>query len=147
MSALPAASMRLHPQARSQSISEGERQSKLDGVGDDEEADEAAGPSERPRDVLWEVGSVSDESDEEGKEGGRGVGGAKEGRGEQRGLLVEEDGLEEDGDGEGVSGPARRPAEGGDPFSDQGENGDEGFGEYEGVQSGLPRSANTDRRK
>lgn len=87
-------------------------------------------------DVLWEVGSVSDGSDTgdqgEKETGTRGVGATKGGGGERRGLLDEEEGIDEGGDGQGQG---IRSA-GRNPFADGREVEDEdGFGEYEAVSS------------
>jgi hypothetical protein len=97
---------------------------------DDEDDEEPVKPDDGTQDVLWEVGSLSDASDAEEKER-RGVGGGKTSKGERRGLLVDEEEVEE-GDRAGSS--KREGEKEGDPFGD-----DQGFGEYEGVgQEDLP---------
>ena len=92
---------------------------------DDDDEDEATERAEGQKDVLWEVGSVSDTSDRDEKER-RGIGGGKNSKGERRGLLVDEEEEAEERDKVGTS---KRPIERvGDPFEDA-----EGFGDYEGV--------------
>lgn len=92
--------------------------------------------------VLWEVGSVSDDEDEEqGKEGTRkGIGGGDM-RGERRGLLVDEEEAEAEGDGGSRSTATRREGEALRPPSEAERNpfaDEDGFGEYEGGgQSGT----------
>lgn len=126
VSAQPTGSMRLRPRTpKSEMVAENGEAGPSDyrKEEDDEEYEGDSGP----RDVLWEVGSVSDHSgDDDGHEAeeegtGRGVGGVKGGTGERRGLLGEEEqDVHEGEDKEGATG---------NPFED----GDDGFGEYEGV--------------
>ncbi|OXC69746.1 hypothetical protein AYX13_01512 [Cryptococcus neoformans] len=126
VSAQPTGSMRLRPRTpKSETVAENDEAGPSDYR--KEEDDEEYGGDSGPRDVLWEVGSVSDHSgDDDGHEAeeegtGRGVGGVKGGTGERRGLLGEEEqDVHEGEDKEGATG---------NPFED----GDEGFGEYEGV--------------
>ncbi|OXH40509.1 hypothetical protein J008_01160 [Cryptococcus neoformans] len=126
VSAQPTGSMRLRPRTpKSETVAENGEAGPSDYR--KEEDDEDYEGDSGPRDVLWEVGSVSDHSgDDDGHEAeeegtGRGVGGVKGGTGERRGLLGEEEqDVHEGEDKEGATG---------NPFED----GDEGFGEYEGV--------------
>ncbi|ODO11605.1 hypothetical protein I350_00387 [Cryptococcus amylolentus CBS 6273] len=104
-------SMRLRPRAPKMSTEEGH------------DEDHEDGHESRAENVLWEVGSASDQSDDENEENAqknRGVGGVKGGTGERRGLLGEEEEDRHEGDEEGDK---RNPFE----------EGDDGFGEYAGV--------------
>lgn len=127
VSTQPTGSMRLRPRApKSETIAETENDEAGPSAYRKEEDDEEYEGVSGPRDVLWEVGSVSDHSGDDGhdaeEEGtGRGVGGVKGGTGERRGLLGEEE--QDVHEGEDKEGAA------GNPF----EEGDDGFGEYEGV--------------
>lgn len=70
--------------------------------------------------VVWEVGSVSDDSDTEGKDGkekapqqhARGVGGVRDGYGERGGLLYSDDEELEEDRGKGGGGGAGAPGQG-----------------------------------
>ncbi|WVQ71665.1 hypothetical protein IAR50_001205 [Cryptococcus sp. DSM 104548] len=102
-------SMRLRPRAPKMST-------------EDEHEDHGDGHGSGADNVLWEVGSASDESDqqpEENEQKNRGVGGVKGGTGERRGLLGEEEEDRHEGDEDGIK----------NPF----EEGDDGYGEYSGV--------------
>ena len=108
----PSSSIRLRPQPQMRTAS-GSSHKSTHSKGDDDEVDDLGKQVEARDEVLWEVGSVSDS--EKGEEAERkGLGGG--GRGEQRGLLDEEDDPDE--------GPSKRT--------------EEDFGEYEGVKDGSP---------
>lgn len=122
VSARPAPSMRLDPRSRVVS-----KQSEHD---DEHEDESANGSPSRPKrdEVMWEVGSVSDDEDgikkiddpdtERAKPQGLGEGSG--GHGERRGLLDEEDEIEgEDRD---------------DQPGSLGKDENEEFGEYEAVR-------------
>jgi hypothetical protein len=121
VSARPTPSMRLNPRSRVVS-----KQSEHD---DHEDESEHGSPSRPKRDeVMWEVGSVSDDEDgvkkvdepdtEEAKPQGLGEG--SRGHGERRGLLDEEDEIEGE-DRDDQPGPL-------------GKDENEDFGEYEAVR-------------
>lgn len=124
VSARPTSNMRMNPRSRVVS-----KQSDTGEGGDDEE--ERGSPVTPKRDeVMWEVGSVSDDEDAEGskEQAGKpqGLGeGSGRGQGERRGLLDED---EADGEVDGDKGKAGRERRNSD--SDQ----DEDFGEYEAVR-------------
>lgn len=109
-----------------------------------EHEDSEAGPStpnrsrrgedeeeEGNKDVMWEVGSLSDDDsdhgkndeDEDGEKGRKGVGGGKGYSGERRGLLVDDE--EDEGS---------KQQEDRNPSEDKREE-EEGFGGYESVPS------------
>ena len=121
-------SMRLNPRSNSRVVSKS----------DSEPADESeqAGSPNRPKDeVMWEVGSVSDDEDESRVEGAgaeetkHGLGeGSGRGQGERRGLLDDEDEGDVEGEGEGDE-----QSEKGKRARKDEDEGDEGFGEYEAV--------------
>lgn len=122
-------SMRLNPRSRVVSKADGENDT------DHNESDQAGSPNRPKRDeVMWEVGSVSDDEDESRVEGGgaeetkQGLGeGSGRGQGERRGLLDDEDeGEVEEGGGENQSEKGRRARRNEDDE-------EEGFGEYEAV--------------
>jgi hypothetical protein len=125
VSARPTSSMRMNPRSRVVS-----KQSNS-GHDDDEERDQPHGSPLAPKDeVMWEVGSVSDDEDtgareqDEGNDAGmntkQGLGeGSGRGRGERRGLL------DDDEDGEGEALEHERTTR---------EKEDEDFGEYEAVR-------------
>lgn len=122
-------SMRLNPRSRVVSKADGEDDT------DHNESDQAGSPNTPKRDeVMWEVGSVSDDEDESRVEGGgaeetkQGLGeGSGRGQGERRGLLDEEDEGDVEGDGEDKGKRQRKD-----------EDEEEGFGEYEAV---VPRQS------
>jgi hypothetical protein len=122
VSARPTSNMRLNPRSRVVS-----KQSETGEGGDQDEDEERGSPVLPKRDeVMWEVGSVSDDEDADGskeqpgKPQGLGEGSGR-GQGERRGLLDED---ELDGDIDGDKGKV-----GHDRRSDE----DEDFGEYEAV--------------
>ncbi|KAK6903006.1 hypothetical protein L486_06461 [Kwoniella mangroviensis CBS 10435] len=144
VSAQPSNSMRLRPRnhARTQSgvtdAESGPSSSKYEG----DDIDALSDGVVEPRDVLWEVGSVSDASDDELKENekgkGKGVGGMRGGTGERRGLLGDEEEDIHEGEHErdriqGGTADDQDDRKREDPFVDDGD-GDDGFGEYEGVE-------------
>ncbi|WVW83015.1 hypothetical protein I302_105031 [Kwoniella bestiolae CBS 10118] len=141
VSAQPSNSMRLRPRnhARTQS-GVTDHEAGPSGKHDEDDVDALSNGEVEPRDVLWEVGSVSDTSDDEEKESkakGKGVGGMRGGTGERRGLLGDE---EEDAH-EGEDRHSKKEKE--NPFVRKGEEDeeeDDGFGEYEGVEHGELRS-------
>lgn len=116
----PSASIRLRPQPQMRTVS-GTSNKSTQAKGEDDEVDDLGEPVEpRRSDILWEVGSVSDDSDKGDEESERkGLGGGGGQRGEQRGLLDVEG---EEGAGE----PSKRKEE-------------DDFGEYEGVNGDSPR--------
>ena len=122
-------SMRLNPRSRVVSKSDSEPA---------DESDQAGSPNTPKRDeVMWEVGSVSDDEDESRIDGAgagaeetkQGLGeGSGRGQGERRGLLDEEDeGEVEEGDDQSEKGKRARKDE---------DDEEEGFGECEAV---VPR--------
>jgi len=133
VSARPTPSMRLDPRSRVVSKSSEH----------EEDQSEHGSPSRPKRDeVMWEVGSVSDDEDagvkgddQESGEGGTKTGlgeGSGHGHGERRGLLDEEDEIEGDGRyDEAEPGPS-------------GKEESEEFGEYEAVRrtslDGVPKA-------
>ena len=117
----PSTTIRLRPQLRN--VSSGSNGPAKPNKEDDEEEDEP-GPHVqlRKEEVLWEVGSVSDESDRGDKEDEalkKGLGGGGHG-GERRGLLDEE------GENEAEGGPS--------PSRPRHEDSADDFGEYKGVK-------------
>jgi hypothetical protein len=120
VTARPTADMRLNPRSRvvSKQSENGER----------EDEDETVGSPTTPKrdEVMWEVGSVSDDEeaegnkDQPGKPQGLGEGSGR-GQGERRGLLDEDDA--EEGD---------KSKDIDVPLNDS--DGEEDFGEYEAVR-------------
>ena len=125
-------SMRLNPRSRVVSKSDSEPA---------DESDQAGSPNTPKRDeVMWEVGSVSDDEDESRIDGAgagaeetkQGLGeGSGRGQGERRGLLDDEDEGDVDGEGEGDG-----QSEKGKRARKDEDDEEEGFGEYEAV---VPR--------
>ena len=119
-------SMRLNPRSRVVSKADGEDDTEHN------DSDQAGSPNTPKSDeVMWEVGSVSDDEDESRIDGAgagveetkQGLGeGSGRGQGERRGLLDEEDEGDVEGDGEDKGKRARED-----------EDEEEGFGEYEAV--------------
>lgn len=128
VSAQPSSAMRLNPRARVVSKqSDGDRE-------DVENRDGASYEGPKRDEVMWEVGSVSD--DEDGPEGRgdgpeepkRGLGeGSGRGTGERRGLLDDEE-----ADGSGPMDP-KLDNDRSSQRARQEEDEEEGFGEYEAV--------------
>jgi hypothetical protein len=124
-------SMRLNPRSRVVSNTKSHSEPDHDRDHDDLEQAESGSPDRPKRDeVMWEVGSVSDDEDDPRVDGDQetkpqGLGERSgRGQGERRGLLDEEDEIE--GEEENEDGRIR----------EKGKNGDEeeeGFGEYEAV--------------
>jgi hypothetical protein len=122
-------SMRLNP--RSRVVSNTKSQSGSDHDQDELEGEQAgSGSSDRPKrdEVMWEVGSVSDDEDEHRVDGDQevqpqGLGeGSGRGQGERRGLLDEEDEIEGEEEDDRIRGKGKNVDEE-----------DEGFGEYGAV--------------
>ncbi|WRT67209.1 uncharacterized protein IL334_004175 [Kwoniella shivajii] len=131
VSAQPHNSMRLRPRSHARTtsgITDPESgpskydQDEIDALSDDNEA----------KDVLWEVGSVSDASDDEsrGENKGKGVGGTKGGSGERRGLLGDQEESSRENERHGGQSRKEKKRETDNPF-EVGE--EDGFGDYEGV--------------
>ncbi|WWC89967.1 uncharacterized protein L201_004896 [Kwoniella dendrophila CBS 6074] len=155
VSAQPSDSMRLRPRshARTQSgitdpesAAGGTPKKKYDQ--DDIDALSDGGEGGEPRDVLWEVGSVSDDDsdrdldrdDEEKKEKkGKGVGGLRGGTGERRGLLGDEEEDLHEGEDHHDRRIDHHQQQQKNPFEERNvhkeENDEEDvFGDYEGVE-------------
>ncbi|WWC69395.1 uncharacterized protein I206_103334 [Kwoniella pini CBS 10737] len=168
VSAQPSNSMRLRPRSHARTpsaaginSSEGvldESSSKYEG----DDIDALSDGIVEPRDVLWEVGSVSDDTSdnndelekekEENKGKGKGIGGLKGGTGERRGLLGDEE--EDLHEGEDHNNQYRiNPNSTSiynkekNPFDDDDkvikEEEEDNFGEYEGVEHFDVPSGNT----
>nr|XP_018263783.1 uncharacterized protein I303_03656 [Kwoniella dejecticola CBS 10117]OBR85941.1 hypothetical protein I303_03656 [Kwoniella dejecticola CBS 10117] len=168
VSAQPSNSMRLRPRSHARTPSQAGIHDRTAGEGEGEggpsskyEGDDIHALSDgvlEPRDVLWEVGSVSDASDEEDKENekekGKGVGGMRGGTGERRGLLGDEEEDLHEGEDHNASHRDRASANRGkdNPFADgykaeAGED-EDAFGDYEGVEhEDVPSGHTTPTRR
>ena len=128
VSTQPSESIRMRPQVRTKSLVNPD---PTKGDADEERDVNGEGTGEPGKDVMWEVGSLSDDSEAEGQDGGKkerkGIGGSSSGRGERRGLL----GVDEGEEGDGDQGRAPKGTDV-DPFGGEGE--EDGSGEYTGVK-------------
>ncbi|WVN85327.1 uncharacterized protein L203_100472 [Cryptococcus depauperatus CBS 7841] len=116
--------MRLRPTQTKTKLGQDAEAGQADSLGNDNRT----GLSTSRENVLWEVGSVGDDSDTEHEaEGkGKGVGGIRGGSGERRGLLGEEErDIHEEDDGHAMSRPESATQ-------------DDDFGEYEDVTTDDP---------